>query len=569
MKPSPSQESVSADKLPPVVCGGTPARLRRVYLKAAAATLFVLVTLPIALRVLLLDPNEYFAQRPPRDCYAQLAHLRRRVDWLTANPDWRPRRQPSSSVMATEWPLFSLSFLSFAAYELARRDDACRRPAAMLIKDCIEEARRRRTYGFVVADWGDPFREDCTLEGNMLYLGHLNLMLARYRELADDARYDTLFHRLSVAVHRNLERSPTHNVDSYPGYCWPSDQVIPLVSLVAHDRLFGTAYGEIAEKWLAWVKDHLDAETGLFPAMIDADTGEHLQRPRGCALGWAIPFLYDLDPDFAQNQYDRFVRHHHVRFLGLGAFREWPRGNRGFRDVDTGPLVFGIGPSASAFGLAAAKAAGDRAVFGEVLHLGEALGWPFMFLGRTNYLASPRVGDTVVLWAKAVAPRHPPGPAYRAHGSWRLVYALLFGALFSWVLSILIAAMQRAQAGLRLCRYVRDGQFGRAATLVESMRSGRLSPIDRRAQGEFQALVTRAMMLPASARQEWVRKSNLVGWVFGTLSGMGLLFAFGVLCAFHAHASWYVAALVLAYFVLGGIEWWVDNRLWRRLTSAL
>ena len=28
----------------------------------------------------------------------------------------------------------------------------------------------------------------------------------------------------------------------------------------------------------------------------------------------------------------------------------------------------------------------------------------------------------------------------------------------------------------------------------------------------------------ASARQEWIRKSDLVGWIFGTLCGAGLLF---------------------------------------------
>ena len=45
---------------------------------------------------------------------------------------------------------------------------------------------------------------------------------------------------------------------------------------------------------------------------------------------------------------------------GLVGFREWPRGVERPADMDSGPIVFGIGTAASALAIGAARAQGDE-----------------------------------------------------------------------------------------------------------------------------------------------------------------------------------------------------------------
>ena len=573
MEFTPSTENgTPTGALPVVVCGGTPARVRRLWIRTASTLAFVAVMLPLAGHVVLVNPMAYFRDRPPRDCYAQFALLEHRINWLDATPNYRPRPARPDDVMATEWPLFSLSFLSAAAFEMGKQDARFTRAAGDLIAKCLDEALRRRTYGSTGRSWGDPLQESTALSGNVVYLGHLNLMLVRYAQLTRDAHYDTLCHRLSIALHRDFERSPTLCLESSPGVCWTSDQAVALASLVAHDDLYGTHFGDVAHAWVARVRGNLDSKTHLLPARLDADTGEQLQPPRGSTLALAISFLCDLDPAFAREQYEGFVKYFYVHRGGLGAFRESLRGRLGpigLRDRYGAPVLFGLGVSASGFGLAAAKAVGDRQVFGELLQAGEILGLPVSFLKRKDYLLTPRVGDSVALWAKALPATLSVRPAYRRGFGWLLWYLPVFSLAFLLGVTAHLGALRRARVGLSVCQSLRDNQLGRAAAQARDLRVGVLSQIHLRGREELQMFVTRAVMLPSPLRQEWVRKSDLIGYIFGTFSGAGLLFAFGVLSAFHVHKVWYLIALLLAYVVLGRLERAVDNRLWQRLLSTV
>jgi len=191
------------------------------------------------------------------------------------------------------------------------------------------------------------------------------------------------------------------------------------------------------------------------------------------------------------------------------------------------------------------------------------------FLKRKDYLLTPRVGDSVALWAKALPATLSVRPAYRRGFGWLLWYLPVFSLAFLLGVTAHLGALRRARVGLSVCQSLRDNQLGRAAAQARDLRVGVLSQIHLRGREELQMFVTRAVMLPSPLRQEWVRKSDLIGYIFGTFSGAGLLFAFGVLSAFHVHKVWYLIALLLAYVVLGRLERAVDNRLWQRLLSTV
>ena len=79
-----------------------------------------------------------------------------------------------------------------------------------------------------------------------------------------------------------------------------------------------------------------------------------------------ICLLQQLDSRAAQRLYVDYVQHHWVDHWFIAGFREWPK-SRGPKskepfslgDIDSGPLVLGIGPTATGVGIGAAKAVSD------------------------------------------------------------------------------------------------------------------------------------------------------------------------------------------------------------------
>jgi hypothetical protein len=86
-------------------------------------------------------------------------------------------------------------------------------------------------------------------------------------------------------------------------------------------------------------------------------------------------------------------------FGWLGGLREAKAGDARGGDVDSGPLVLGVSPSATGFALADAtlRGRGERTA---LLHTAELVGVSW----GARYVFSPLVGDSIVLAAKTATP---------------------------------------------------------------------------------------------------------------------------------------------------------------------
>ncbi len=157
------------------------------------------------------------------------------------------------------------------------------------------------------------------------------------------------------------------------------------------------------------------------PYKIDPTTGDAVAPPRGVTLAYSLAFLSDLAPDFAGAQYSAFRRHFHDWCFGLLGVREYPRGRAGPTDVDSGPIVLGIGAGANGFALAAARAMGDERAFASLVLSAELLGAPVTWRGAKRYLlGSMPIADAMIAWGKtrigwldaeSTAARRPMSPA--------------------------------------------------------------------------------------------------------------------------------------------------------------
>jgi hypothetical protein len=150
----------------------------------------------------------------------------------------------------------------------------------------------------------------------------------------------------------------------------------------------------------------LKAEEGLPAFQAESRSGRIMQGARGCGNSGILLFAAELDPAIAGRWYDAYEKNFWKDTGWIAGFTEMPlQAKDDFMDVDSGPVLCGIGSVSSAFGIGAAKTAGriDRAapLTAEVV----AASWPtpfgFLVPGLMGRLAvkSWSLGEVALLFS--------------------------------------------------------------------------------------------------------------------------------------------------------------------------
>jgi hypothetical protein len=275
--------------------------------------------------------------------------------------DWTLLELPASLVQLldggkwdgtpTGFRIVTLSFLADACATVAAHDPEKRAAAVACVTRSLELARRTRPPGLRVeqADYG-------------LWLSHFALILGaadRVRPCADEKEH----REIATALARRSLREPTAHVPSFPGNAlrWPADQTATLASLARFDRAHAAHLAdEPVRRWRARVLEKaMDEKLGL-PWSEVTGKAKGARDPRGCALSWQTRYLNEIDPALAGQWWDRYKHAYLVDELLLVGFREWPVGRDRPADVDSGPIVRGVGSAATALAISAARVMGDN-----------------------------------------------------------------------------------------------------------------------------------------------------------------------------------------------------------------
>ncbi len=292
-----------------------------------------------------------------------------------------------------------------------------------------------------------PFQLSTQVPHGVFYLGWRNRLLGGLLSiLPESARAATEieeFRSNSEALAEAFRKSPTVHLDAYPGQAWPCDNVMALASLRLHDDLFGERYGEVVAAWLEFTRKHLDPSTGLIVHQIDAGTGAMLTPARSSTQVYMHALLPEISPDFAREQYGKFRQLYVEDWLGFLPVREYPKGTSGKGDIDTGPLIFGISPSATVVSIAAARANGDYELAERTAILSEIVGVPWTSDGEKSYgFGQIVVADAFLVWGKTLVPwsKVPPQTFPPSTPSWWRVRIHVISALV--VLSVMLVAIR-------------------------------------------------------------------------------------------------------------------------------
>ena len=215
---------------------------------------------------------------------------------------------------------------------------------------------------------------DTEVPNGVYFLSHRTQLIAGLHLIDDSPPFALTeeYHENCRELARAITASPHGLLQSYPGGCWPADNVLALRCLALHDARFGSDYGAAVDKTLNWLRANLDPETGTIPHRVSASTGAVITPTRGCTMVLTLQYLIDVDIDLFNEQYRRMREHFLGAVLGIAPWREYPRGRSGRGDIDSGPVILGGGASATGVGAGTALLAGDLSVYCRQMALVEA-----------------------------------------------------------------------------------------------------------------------------------------------------------------------------------------------------
>ncbi len=318
-------------------------------------------------------------------------------DGYLEDPATYERRVRKQCRRFPEGDLFPFTFPALAYGQIALRDpgyrDHARRQMAKLLDLAIPNvvsrlnARKERLQSLG------------SYKGQAVYLCQLGLALGMWRAVGGDERYEAAHRRLADVVREALISRSGRPLDSFPGVVYPFDTIPCLIFLTQRDRQDSAEAGrEPVERHLLWIRDRgTDPDTGLPVSRVAPDTFEPMEVPRGCELSLRTPLIAQLDVKTAKALWTAYVKRYWLDRWIVKGLAEWPDGQKRFEDMDSGPILMGVGLAASSLGLGAAIMAGDPA------RLTTLLGYMARIQGLLAD-AAPEGSDGATVWIGGVIP---------------------------------------------------------------------------------------------------------------------------------------------------------------------
>jgi hypothetical protein len=332
------------------------------------------------------------------------------VNVLSTGPSPADLLHFGNAQYAGEWTIGTYAMATYALTNIAMAQPQTPEESSRIIAKWIEYSCNKSIFNFDEAAWlQKPLDEEVLNSdyGHIGYYGHVNLMLGCYALLNNDGRFHDLHAKVSEAIARRMRKYPHRHVETYPQETYPPDNTVAAASLRVADMTIRTNYKELVDEWVEESKKIEYPPYGLIVFQIDINTGKPLQSSRGSNIGWNSFFLPLVDEEYARLQFERLKKHMLFRLPGIAAFREYPEGGWFVMDRDTGPVILGLGGTATAFSVAGARRSKDEALLTGLLRPLELFGVSASKDGQKRYLVLPVVADAIMLAMKTACKWRP------------------------------------------------------------------------------------------------------------------------------------------------------------------
>jgi len=177
---------------------------------------------------------------------------------------------------------------------------------------------------------------------------------------------------------------------------------LAVASLSIHDNIFTPEYQDEIELWIEKVKTRLDTPTLLIPHKVDSKSGRSIEGARGSSMALMLRILAEIDPEFAAEQYILFKENFVSTTLGLPSVREYPKGTAQTGDIDSGPIVMGVGFAATIVSIGTMPIFGDAYLGDQEYLTVNAFGLELATGSQKKYLfGKVPMADAFIAWSRA------------------------------------------------------------------------------------------------------------------------------------------------------------------------
>ncbi|NNE14061.1 MAG: hypothetical protein HKN51_03740 [Saprospiraceae bacterium] len=272
------------------------------------------------------------------------------------------------------------------------------------------------------------FDENLLLQYGAFYRGWTNYLLGKKIELQLEAYRDSIeisiFKSNCQEISNVLQKIKSPFLETYSNQKWPADGIIAVSSLSLHDHVFNdNTYDQQLSGWLTKVQLNFDPKTGLIPHYINGRNDEIIEGARGSSQSLLLLFLNEIDTSFAQEQFLKYKLQFLDSRLGLPGIREYPLNQVGRSDIDSGPVIWGIGGASSIVGQ---RTMGTFKHWNEYVGLRnciESFGMGIKSGSKKKYLFGHLpIADAFIAWSNVVENRE---CILIKSNTWRLKFQLL------------------------------------------------------------------------------------------------------------------------------------------------
>ena len=184
--------------------------------------------------------------------------------------------------------------------------------------------------------------------------------------------------------------------------------LVAIVALANYAKLNGGKYQDVVDLWLANMKaNHMDSDTGLIKSLVpDGETWIGEQPVLGSYSALSVYYLTFVDEDFAREQYE-LLKKTFLKKIPFTGFRELVKGTKGpILLMDSGPVILGLSPTGTAFGIGGASYFQDTKLRKHLLRTGEWAGFTVSSKYSRHYLLADYVpvGEAISLAMRTAVP---------------------------------------------------------------------------------------------------------------------------------------------------------------------
>ncbi|MGZ3768543.1 MAG: hypothetical protein ACXVCP_02265 [Bdellovibrio sp.] len=304
-----------------------------------------------------------------------------------------------------EWALGTLSMTSLAIANLAFKNGSNEKYINQ-IKMLIVKAMDKKFSHFDKVRWSREAlltldRDD----GHVAYLGHLNMMLGEYKLIGGDNQFDIIYKRINESLKRRFEKSPCGLLESYPSETYTMDNFVAIASIAIFDKLTGDKNQSWSKDWLIKVLNRYSDPELLMPVFgIDFDNCKVESPTTGVSGIWNSFFSSFVDQKIGLDLYKKSMQQWEISRLGFSGIGKFKNSYGFVGDIDSGPLLFGISLAATGFAIGPAMLAGEIKKASQFQKTIEFFGSTVNFGKGKFYLATPIVGDAILIAMRTAVP---------------------------------------------------------------------------------------------------------------------------------------------------------------------